>query len=82
VVIHNQTSLYEDITDLPGPLAIGDIQQKVAEGTIGEIDATRRIAVWGRKTGDRIIADTLLYADLALLFIDGRSPQIKSLYDQ
>lgn len=82
VVIHNQTILYEDVTAFPGPFSLSDIHQKVAAGTIDEIDATRRLTVWGRNVGDRIIADTLLYADLALSFVDGRSPQIKSLYDK
>jgi hypothetical protein len=45
--------------DLPsgGPT----IQQVVEPGTLDEIGDGSMLTVWGKKTGDRIIADVLVY---------------------
>jgi hypothetical protein len=45
-----------------GPAPQGQkIQQVVEEGTLDEIGENSTITVWGRKTGERLIADVLLY---------------------
>jgi len=78
VVVNSETHVYQDVTALPGPFSSGEIQQEVAEGTIEEIDETHKISVWGRKVGDRIIADVLLYSAFTISHPDGRAPQLES----
>ena len=67
VVVTAQTKIYKDTTArqyngrLPDQ---GEIQMVVEPGTMDEIGAsgsTTMITVWGRKTGDRYIADVLVY---------------------
>ncbi len=64
VVVTNQTMIYRDITTqqyngrMPHQ---GQVQQVVEPGTIDEMGLLSTITVWGRKTGDRTIADVLLY---------------------
>ena len=66
VVITNQTKIYRDATmdDLTNgiPQNGQTIQQKVVDGSLEDLTSTSSIAVWGRKSGDRYIADVLLYA--------------------
>jgi hypothetical protein len=67
VIVTTQTKIYKDITarQYNGRLPHqGEIQQVVELGTvdeIGESGSTTMITVWGRKTGDRYIADVLVY---------------------
>ncbi len=67
VVVTNQTVIYKDVTDQQfssQPPASGQkIQQVVVPGTLDEIGQTSSITVWGRQTGDRTIADVLVYAN-------------------
>jgi flagellar basal body-associated protein FliL len=64
VVVTNNTKIYRDDTfqnlkDLP-PNGT-KIQQKVVSGSLDEIGQTSLINAWGKKTGDRLVADVLLY---------------------
>jgi hypothetical protein len=34
VVVTSKTMIYKDVTTFPGPFSVGDIQQKVAEGSL------------------------------------------------
>jgi hypothetical protein len=67
VVVTGQTQVYKEVIAPPAPPAEGVteqvIQQKVAEGTIEEIGTDSNVTVWGRKVGDRIIADILVYSE-------------------
>lgn len=68
VVVTTQTIIYRDVTmqQFNGkPLTPGQkIQQVVEPGSldkIGQPGSSPIIAVWGRKTGDRYIADVIVY---------------------
>lgn len=63
VVVTNNTKVYRDVTfqnetNLPSD---SKLQQKVVPGSLDEIGLTSMINAWGKKTGDRLIADVLLY---------------------
>lgn len=64
VLITNETVIYRDATEMP-PLSNSNeptvLQQEVIEGSLDELNANSMIMVWGRKNGDRIIADVILY---------------------
>ncbi len=62
VVASPRTTVYRDVTDKnfnPGP--DGKVQQIVEPGTLDEIGQYSMITAWGNKSGDRIIADVLVY---------------------
>lgn len=62
VVTNNETTVYQEVLNLNVPSEAGEIQQEVTESTIEAIGDGSFMWVWGRKTGDRIIADVLLYS--------------------
>lgn len=69
VVITAETLVYHDTTELPARRPTGDdprvIQQTMEEGTLDNlIPSQSLIRVWGRKSGDRIIAEVMVYIDL------------------
>ncbi len=62
VVAGPRTTFYRDVTDKnfnPGPN--GKVQQIVEPGTLDEIGQYSMITAWGNQSGDRIIADVLVY---------------------
>lgn len=66
VVITNETTIYRDTTQPGEPPSTGEsqtIQQTVEEATLDDLSSQSMVMVWGRKTGDRIIADVLLYSN-------------------
>ena len=65
VIVTSQTTVFEDVTmqQFNGQA----IQQVVEPGALDEIGESSTIAVWGRKTGDRIIADVLVYESPAFI---------------
>lgn len=65
VVITGQTKVWHDTTQIDGPPASGEIgvQQTVEEGNIDDLTSQTMIMVWGRKNGDRIIADVISYSN-------------------
>jgi hypothetical protein len=73
VVITPQTIVYRDVTDrqFNGQPPSGKIQQVVEPGTLDEVGKDSLIHAWGKKTGDRIIADVLVYS---LPSIKGNGP--------
>ncbi|MBI3168901.1 MAG: hypothetical protein HYZ22_10505 [Chloroflexi bacterium] len=65
VVITSKTIIYRDATEMPTPSEVNEtqvIQQVVEEGTLDDLTSNSMIMVWGRKNGDRIIADMIVYS--------------------
>lgn len=66
VVIDKNTKVYKDVTNQDfsdAPSGSMKLQQKVAEGSIDEIGENSSLTVWGKKTGDRVIAEVLVYSE-------------------
>jgi hypothetical protein len=67
VVVTNQTKIYRDATDMGEPPSSGNqtitIQQIVEPGTLDDLKSQTMVMVWGRKNGDRIIADVISYSN-------------------
>ncbi len=64
VVVTSQTKIYKDVTmrQFNGPPPEGQkIQQMLEEGSLDDIGQASLITVWGKKTGDRFIAEVLVY---------------------
>jgi hypothetical protein len=61
VVTTPNTKIYKDVTDLNNVPSHTKVQQKVVPGSLDEISQTSLINAWGKKTGDRLVADLLLY---------------------
>jgi len=61
VVVTSETTIYRETTQPPSGQN-ETIQQTVAEGTLDDLNSDSMIRVWGRKSGDRIIADVLFYS--------------------
>jgi hypothetical protein len=62
VVISANTTIYKDTTQLDPENPGAQVQQTVELSTIDEITEQSSITVWGRKAGDRIIADTIVFS--------------------
>jgi hypothetical protein len=63
VVVTQDTKVYRETTQLdPNQPPTGPIQQKVGAGSLDEITENTGVLVWGRRTGDRVIADVLMYS--------------------
>lgn len=65
IVITNETTIYRETTEFSGPPAGQNetIQQTVEESTLDELNSQSMVQVWGRKSGDRIIAEVLFYSN-------------------
>ena len=65
IVITNETTIYRETTDLSGlpPGEHESIQQTVEESTLDDLDSQSMVMVWGRKSGDRIIAEVLFFSN-------------------
>ncbi len=64
VVVSNDTVIYKDVTEL-APLSGEEavkVQQAVEAGSLDELTSQTMITVWGRKVGDRVIAEVILYS--------------------
>ena len=64
VVVTNDTTVYHDTTmeQYNGQPPAGEkIQQVVEPGSLDDIGDSSLITVWGKKTGDRVIAEILVY---------------------
>jgi hypothetical protein len=62
VVISADTVIYKDTTQLDPENPGAQVQQTVELSTIDEITEQSSITVWGRKAGDRIIADVIVFS--------------------
>ena len=72
VVVTNQTMIYHDTTEPPARRPSGNdprvLQQTVEVGKLDDLmDSQSLVMVWGRMSGDRIIAEVLLYSNPAYL---------------
>lgn len=69
VVVTGATRVYKDVTEFPAPVngEIHNVQQAVAEGTLDDLNTQTFLSVWGRRSGDRIIADVLFYSNPQLM---------------
>ncbi len=64
VVVTNETKIYRDATEF-GADPSGEnttIQQVVESGSLDDLTSQTSLTVWGRKNGDRIIAEVLVYS--------------------
>jgi hypothetical protein len=65
VVITNETIIYRDTTtdfNVP-PGDAESLQQTVEESTLDDLNTESTISAWGHKSGDRIIAEVLVYSN-------------------
>ena len=62
VVISADTVVYKDTTELDPENPGAQVQQTVELSTIDEITEQSSIQVWGRKAGDRMIADVIVFS--------------------
>ncbi len=68
VVVTSQTKIYKDVTmnQFDGPPPDGQkIQQVLESGSVDDVGQHSMITVWGKKTGDRFIAEILVYSPAA-----------------
>ena len=67
VVVTNETTIYLETTQPPSaPPSSGEtqvLQQTVAEGSLDDLTSQSFVTVWGRKSGDRIIAEVLFISN-------------------
>jgi len=65
VVVTAETMVYKDVTKIPPPVngEIHNMQQAVDEGILDDLNPQSFISVWGRRSGDRIVADVLFYSN-------------------
>ena len=65
VVVTGATKLYRDVTEIPEAVngEIHNMQQAAEEGTLDDLNEQTFVTVWGRKSGDRVIADVLFYTN-------------------
>jgi len=63
VVVTSVTRIFKDVTQFPAPVngEIHNVQQAAAEGILDDLNTQSFLTVWGRRSGDRIIADVLFY---------------------
>lgn len=69
IVVTNETLVYRETTDIgkPQPGENQTVQQTVEESTLDELNTQSMITVWGRKSGDRIIAEVLFYSNPVMI---------------
>jgi hypothetical protein len=65
VVITSETTIYLENTKFPEPKPGENqvIQQTVTEGSLDDLASQSFVTVWGRKSGDRIIAEVLFISN-------------------
>jgi len=69
VVVTSATKIYKDVTEFPAPVngEIHNVQQAAVEGTLDDLNTQCFLSVWGRRSGDRVIADVLFYSNPQLM---------------
>jgi hypothetical protein len=72
VLITAETLVYHDTTKPPARRPSGNdprvIQQTMEMGTLDDLIISQSLVMtWGRKSGDRIIAEILVYSDLGMI---------------
>ncbi len=74
VVVSAKTVIYKDTTKLNEQDPGAEVQQTVEPGTIDAITQNSTITVWGRKVGDRYIADVLFFSSPYMVKGPGAKP--------
>jgi hypothetical protein len=69
VLITSKTVIYRDTTQPGEPFSAENqtVQQTVEKAALDDLDSQLMVMVWGRKRGDRIIADVLMYSDITAI---------------
>ena len=69
VLVTSSTKIYRDATDFGANPPQGDvsIQQVVEPGSLDDLKSMSMVTVWGRKNGDRIIADVISYSNPVMI---------------
>lgn len=70
IVVTSQTKIYKDVTmrQFDGPPPEGQkIQQTLESGSLDDVGQSSMLTVWGKKTGDRFIAEILVYSPPAFI---------------
>lgn len=65
VVVTGETEIYKDATQFSPPVngEIHNVQQAAEPGTLEDLNSQTFITVWGRRSGDRIVAEVLFYSN-------------------
>jgi hypothetical protein len=65
ILVTGETLIYKDVTQIPPPVngEIHNLQQAAEVGTLDDLNDQTFITVWGRRSGDRIVADVLFYSN-------------------
>jgi hypothetical protein len=65
VAVTGETRIYRDVTQFPAPVngEIHNVQQAAEEGTLDDLNSDTFITVWGRRSGERIVAEVLFYSN-------------------
>jgi hypothetical protein len=65
VIVTGETTVYQETTEFSNPVAGQEfsIRQTVEEATLDDLNTQTMITVWGRKNGDRVIAEVFLYVN-------------------
>ena len=69
VIVTAATLVYRETTGFSQPV-VGEeysIQQTVEESTLADLNSQTMITVWGRRSGDRVIADVFMYMNPLLI---------------
>jgi hypothetical protein len=73
VVVTQDTKIYRDATAPDIQSGSTTIQQKVEPGDLDEIGPQSSLTVWGKKSGDRVVAEALVYMNPIMI----RGPGVK-----
>lgn len=65
VLVTTATKIYRDVTEYPAPVngEVHNVQQTAEVGTLNDLTDQTFLNVWGRRSGDRVVADVLFYSD-------------------
>ncbi len=65
VVVTSKTEIYKDATQFPPPVngEIHNVQQAAEPGTLEDLNSQTFLTIWGRRSGDRLVADVLFYSN-------------------
>ncbi len=74
VVVSAKTVIYKDTTKLDEQDPGAEVQQTVEPSTIDAVTQNSSITVWGRKVGDRYIADVLFFSTPFMVKGPGAKP--------
>jgi hypothetical protein len=69
VVVTHETLIYRDATGLPDfeDSTVVEIQQVVEPGSLEDLSDQTMVSVWGRRTGNRILAEVIFYSEPMLI---------------